>query len=92
MGRETIPILLGATKTRKMLNYLLLLLAFLLLILGLTGLTPKVAFLLTINIGVYYLLFAFLVERHLIDRLFLEALTDGNFVLAGMISATYMLF
>lgn len=92
VGRETIPILLGATRTRSMLNYLLLLLTFLLLMSGITGLTPPIAFLLTINIGAYYLLFAFLVKRHLVDRLFLEALTDGNFVLAGMISAVYMLF
>jgi 4-hydroxy-3-methylbut-2-enyl diphosphate reductase len=91
MGRETIPILLGTENTRKMLNYLLGFLAGLLIFSALTNLLPPVALLLLLNIALYFALFKFLLGRSLVDRLFLEALTDLNLVLAGFLCWIFMI-
>ena len=92
VGRETIPILLGVENTRKLLNRILLLLGLLLLLSGLTGLTSAVSFCLMLSLAYNYALFRILLKKNLVDRLFLEAVTDINFIFAGFLSVAYMLW
>ena len=91
VGRETIPILLGPVKTKKLLYYILSFLTFMMIGSGLLHWTTEVVFFLLINIAVYYGLLNMLFKRHLVDRLLLEAFTDANFLLAGFISVGYVL-
>ncbi|MBI5248548.1 MAG: 4-hydroxy-3-methylbut-2-enyl diphosphate reductase [Desulfomonile tiedjei] len=89
VGRETIPILIGVKNTRIL---LLTLLAFLVLLLVLTaamGWIPPVGLLLVLDILVFGGLFVIYRRRHLVDRLAFEGILDGNFILAGILSAFY---
>jgi 4-hydroxy-3-methylbut-2-enyl diphosphate reductase len=89
VGRETIPILIGVKHTRELLRGLLLSLAAMLLISALVGWIPRVGYALVFNTLVFAASFIVYKRRHLADRLWFEAVMDGNFLLAGIISMVY---
>lgn len=91
VGRETIPILLGALNTKKLLNHLLIALTLLLLASGVMQITPRLSLFLVINVVFYYLLFSFILKRNMVDRLVLEAITDANLAICGLVSVAYIL-
>jgi len=89
MGRETIPILIGVGKTRKLLQVLLFVLAVLLCGAAAGGLTSLVGFWLVPVILVFIIFFIVYRKRHLVDRLLFEGLLDVNLLVAGVISLIY---
>jgi len=89
VGRETIPILIGVQDTRKLLAGLLAFLALLLAVSASAGWIPGVGYLLIANTMVFAVLFMVYRGGHMVDRLSFEAMTDGNFLLAGILSMVY---
>jgi (E)-4-hydroxy-3-methyl-but-2-enyl pyrophosphate reductase len=89
VGRETIPILIGVKKTRKLLLGLLIFLATLLGVAGAAGWIPRVGLALILSTAIFGVFFFVYRKRHLVDRLAVEALIDGNFVLAGLLCLVY---
>lgn len=89
VGRETIPILIGVKRTRRMLGTLLVFLAVLLVGSAALGWIPNVGYWLVLNTFVFLILFFVYKEGHLVDRLSFEAWTDGNFLLAGLLCFLY---
>ena len=89
VGRETIPILIGVKDTRKLLVALLLFLALLLAVSAWAGWIPMVGYWLVANTLVFGVLFMVYRGGHMVDRLSFEAMTDGNFLLAGVLSMVY---
>ncbi len=89
VGRETIPILIGVKNTRKLLQALLIFLALLLAVSTASGIVPAVGFWLILNTLVFGCFFVIYRKRHLVDRVSFEGITDGNFLLAGIISMVY---
>lgn len=89
VGRETIPILIGAKKTRKLLLGLLIFLAAFLGLAGAAGWIPRVGLALMLSTAIFGAFFFVYKKRHLVDRLAVEALIDGNFVLAGLLCVVY---
>jgi (E)-4-hydroxy-3-methyl-but-2-enyl pyrophosphate reductase len=89
VGRETIPILIGVKDTRKLLVALLLSLALLLALSAAAGWIPMVGYWLIANTMVFGILFMVYRGGHMVDRLSFEAMTDGNFLLAGVLSMFY---
>lgn len=89
VGRETIPILIGVKKTRRLLLGLLLFLACLLGAAGAIGWVPRVGLALIWSTAIFGVFFFVYKKRHLVDRLAVEALIDGNFVLAGLLCLVY---
>jgi len=89
VGRETIPIIMGVKSTRKLLAVLLIVLAVLLVGSAATGLIPRVGYWLVLNTLVFAGTFFVYRGEHLVDRLSYEALTDGNFLLAGLLCFLY---
>lgn len=89
VGRETIPILVGAKRTRRILLGLLGAEGVLLVGSATAGVIPPIGYWLIISVlvfGVFLLLFK---QRHLVDRLWFEGVIDGNFVLAGLLAMAY---
>jgi 4-hydroxy-3-methylbut-2-enyl diphosphate reductase len=86
VGRETIPILIGIKDTRKLLAGLLVFLALLLAVAARAGWIPVVGYWLILNTLVFAVLFRVYRGGHTVDRLSFEAMTDGNFLLAGLFS------
>jgi len=89
VGRETIPILIGVKDTRKLLAGLLVFLALLLAVSAWAGWIPAVGYWLIANTLVFGMLFLVYRGGHAVDRLSFEAMTDGNFLLAGVLSMVY---
>ncbi len=89
VGRETIPILLGPSKTLKLLNTLVIFLICDLIVAYWYGWFTGAAIFLTGNIILLWLLLTEYHQRHPVDRLFFEALVDCNFVLAGVVAFGY---
>jgi (E)-4-hydroxy-3-methyl-but-2-enyl pyrophosphate reductase len=89
VGRETIPILIGVKNTRKLLQTLLIFLGLLLAVSTAAGIVPAVGYWLILNTVVFGCFFIFYSKRHLVDRVSFEGITDGNFLLAGIISMVY---
>jgi len=89
VGRETIPILIGVEDTRKLLLGLLVFLAILLAASAWAGWVPRVGYWLVANTLVFGILFMIYRGGHMVDRLSFEAMTDGNFLLAGVLSMVY---
>ncbi len=89
VGRETIPILIGVKNTGKLLQALLIFLGLLLVASAASGIVPAVGFWLVLNTAVFGGFFIIYRKRHLVDRVFFEGITDGNFLLAGIISMVY---
>lgn len=89
VGRETIPILIGTGRTRQLLRGLLVFLALLLVVSAGTGAADSAGWLLVGNVAIFTGLFFLLEKRPVVDRLFLEGIIDGNFVLAGGVSILY---
>jgi (E)-4-hydroxy-3-methyl-but-2-enyl pyrophosphate reductase len=89
VGRETIPILIGVKRTRKLLSWLLVGLAVLVVAGAMGGLIPTMGYWLLTSIVVFAVFFAFYRKRHLVERLWFEGVIDGNFVLAGLLSIAY---
>ena len=89
VGRETIPILIGVKNTRKLLQALLIFLGLLLAVSAASGIVPTVGFWLILNTLVFGCFFVIYRKRHLVDRVSFEGITDGNFLLAGIISMVY---
>ncbi len=87
VGRETIPILIGVTSTRRLLVALLVFVAAMLGGSAVSGLISPLGYLLILNTQVFFLCFIVYKKRHLVDRLLFEAITDGNIILAGLLSA-----
>ncbi len=89
VGRETIPILIGVKRTRRLL--LGLLGAEALLLVGSTagGLITPIGYWLLASVMVFGIFLMLFRRRHLVDRLWFEGVIDGNFVLAGLLSMAY---
>jgi len=86
VGRETIPILIGVTKAGRLLIGLLVFLGVLLLVAASVGWVKPVGFSLVVNCLVFGLLFLVYKGRHLVDRLWLDGMLDGNLLLAGALA------
>lgn len=86
VGRETIPILLGARGTSRLLLGLLLFLTLLLAASSLLGWVTRFGFILIFNILIFGILFLIYQRRPPVDRLVFEGMVDGNFVLAGVLA------
>ncbi len=89
VGRETIPILIGADATRKVLIGLLFGLAVLLVGGSAARLTASVGYVLTANVAAFGLFLLIHRMRQPVDRVSLDGLLDGNLFLAGAISVVY---
>ncbi|MDQ7782153.1 MAG: 4-hydroxy-3-methylbut-2-enyl diphosphate reductase [Desulfomonilaceae bacterium] len=89
VGRETIPILIGVKRTRRMLLGLLGALAVLLIGSAAGGLIPPIGYWLITSVLVFGAFLMLFRRRHLVDRLWFEGVIDGNFVLAGLVSMAY---
>ncbi len=89
VGRATIPILIGTRRTVQLLRGLLVFLAALLVASSLTGVTGGAGWLLIGNVAIFTGLFFLHEKRPIVDRLLLEGVIDGNFVLAGAVSILY---
>lgn len=89
VGRETIPILIGVKRTRKLLRALLVCLALLLVGATAWGMIPSIGYWLLLSVLVFGGFFVLFKRRHLVDRLWFEGVIDGNFVLAGVLSIAY---
>lgn len=89
VGRETIPILLGAQNTSRLLLGLLLFLTILPAASAALGWVARAGFLLTINTSIFAVIFLIYKRRHPFDRLSFEAMLDSNFILAGGLSFLY---
>ncbi|MDQ1240537.1 MAG: hypothetical protein QG577_2723 [Thermodesulfobacteriota bacterium] len=89
VGRGTIPIKIGVSSTGKLLTALLLMLAIGLVVSSLSGWVSQAAYLFVVNILILGGILAIYKKRHPVDRLVLEALIDGNFVLAGLMALWY---
>ncbi|MCA1961301.1 MAG: 4-hydroxy-3-methylbut-2-enyl diphosphate reductase [Desulfomonile sp.] len=89
VGRETIPILIGVTKAGRLLVGLLVLLGVLLVVAASAGWVKSVGYWLVVNCLVFGLLFLVYKGRHLVDRLWLDGMLDGNLLCAGALAMTY---
>lgn len=89
VGRETIPILIGVKDTRRLLVGLLAFLTVLPVVSAWAGWVPAVGYWLVANTLVFGILFMVYRGGHMVDRLSFEAMTDGNFLLAGVLSMIY---
>lgn len=89
VGYETLPILLGPRRTRFLLGGLLGLLGVGLFIAATLGIIAKIGYVLTMNVALFGLLYGMTQRRHVVDRLVVEGLTDGNLLLAGLLSIVY---
>ncbi len=87
VGRETIPIIIGVDKTARLLLALLAFLALMLVASAAMGWIPPVGCWLVLNTLIFGGFFLIYQKRHLVDRLTLEGLIDGNLILCGIISA-----
>jgi len=85
VGRATIPILIGATRTRRLLLYVSALLALLLIGSGLMQVIGPVGYWLLLTIAVQVALYLIYTRSQLVDRLVFEAIADANPLLAGLI-------
>jgi len=89
VGRGTIPILIGIVSTGKLLTALLSIMTIGLVLSSLMGWVSTAAYLFLVNILVLGSILAVYKRRHPVDRLSLEALIDGNFVMAGLLALAY---
>lgn len=89
VGRETIPILIGVKKTRRLLLGLLIVLGVLLGVATTVGFTTGVGYWLILSVSVFVAFLLAYRKRHLVDRLWFEGVIDGNFLLAGIVSMSY---
>lgn len=89
VGRETIPILLGAKKTREMLRKLLIFLVLLPVVPSLFGWTTSAGYLLALLPVVLSAVLLQSRKGQLVDRFLFEALLDGSLFLAGIGCAFY---
>lgn len=89
VGRATIPILMGTRRTIRLLWGLLVFLAALLMVSAVAGISGGAGWLLLGNVGFFAGLFFLHEKRPIVDRLSLEGVIDGNFVLAGAVSILY---
>jgi len=89
VGRETIPILIGAKNTERLLVGLLVVLAATLAVATAAGWVRGVGLLLIFNTLVFGVCLFIYRRQLLADRLAFEWMADGNFVLAGALSIAY---
>jgi len=92
VGRETIPILIGSSRTLQLLNTLVLCIMCVLILSYWYGWVTGAALSLTVNVLLLWILLTVYHKRHPVDRLFFEALVDCNFILAGIVALGYHLF
>lgn len=88
VGRETIPTLLGLTRTKVLLSVLAAMMTLLLLGSSSMGWTSRVGYVMVLTI-VYASSYLYLYHRRIIayGTLLCEAIVDANFVLAGFLAA-----
>lgn len=89
VGRETIPILLGMPRTLRLLNVLILCIVCVLVLAPSLGWVTGVAWGLTANAVLLWILLTVYRKGHPVDRLFFEALVDCNFILCGAVALVY---
>ena len=89
VGRETIPILIGVKKTRRILQTILVILAILPVLSAIVGWTPWSGSILTCNVLILWMFWVIYRKGQLVDRLFYEGMMDGNLVLAGIVFILY---
>jgi 4-hydroxybenzoate polyprenyltransferase len=89
VGRETIPILIGVKKTRRLLQTLLAILTVLPILSAMVGWTAWAGTLLTCNVLILWLFWWIYKKGQLVDRLLYEGMIDGNLVLAGIVFILY---
>ncbi len=83
VGRETIPILIGVDRTRKLLKYFLLFLAGIPLLAMIVSAFPFSGLGLLFSVGAYAILYRVYSMSHLVDRLFFEGIADGVLIILG---------
>ncbi|MFH1114650.1 MAG: 4-hydroxy-3-methylbut-2-enyl diphosphate reductase [Pseudomonadota bacterium] len=89
VGRETIPILIGVKRTRRLLLALVGAEALLLMGSAAAGVITPIGYWLLTSVSVFGIFLMLFRRRHLVDRLWFEGVIDGNFVLAGLLSMAY---
>jgi len=89
VGRETIPILIGAPRTIKLLNALVVCIICILGVAAWWGWATGLAWWLMGNVLLLGVLVGLYRKGHPVDRLFFEALVDCNFILAGIEALLY---
>jgi 4-hydroxy-3-methylbut-2-enyl diphosphate reductase len=86
VGRETIPILVGAARTTKALNVMPACMAILVILWGLAGGSPAACIAALACLGLFAVCFRVYARRRIVDRLLFEGLLDAIFVLAGLLT------
>lgn len=86
VGRETIPILIGVDWTKVLLQWLLGVLAVILVLAVAVGRVPWAGLVLLGNIVLFQVFFAVYARGQLEDRMRFECALDGNLLLAGVVA------
>ncbi len=89
VGRGTIPIMLGVKRTGRLLKRILVFLGILLIAATAFGIVGGVGWILLVHVIFFRILFGLYEKRQLVDRLWFDALLDGNLFLAGVSSMLY---
>lgn len=84
VGRETIPILIGISNTRKLLKYFLLFLAAIPIFAVWINAFPQHGLGLLLSVFVNMVIFRVYSMSHVVDRLFFEGLADSVLALTGV--------
>ncbi|MFH0823661.1 MAG: 4-hydroxy-3-methylbut-2-enyl diphosphate reductase [Pseudomonadota bacterium] len=89
VGRETIPILLGAARTRRLLKIMLVILGACLVGATAVGWVTSMGYVLVLNTLIFGLYLFVHIRGQLVDRLLFECFVDANLLLAGGLSMVY---
>jgi len=86
VGKETIPIIIGEVRTMRLLKYILISMAALLIVSGTFGLISKLGF--ALSLSPLSLLFVFIKHEqgHMLPGTKLEFLVESHFVITGIIA------
>lgn len=89
VGRETIPILIGVSKSKKLLLALLVFLAGLPVLSAALGWTSTLGYWLVANAIIFGVCFVIYRTGRIVDRLSFDGMLDGNLLLAGGLAMLY---
>lgn len=91
IGRETIPLIYGQQKTTRLLKRLLIVLPFFLILAGALAWVKSVAVALSISPALLYIVIVIHETRHMLPGIRLEFFVESAFILAGAITAIWLL-
>ncbi|RUA02942.1 MAG: 4-hydroxy-3-methylbut-2-enyl diphosphate reductase [Deltaproteobacteria bacterium] len=92
VGRETIPLLFGEQATTRFLKLILTISPLVLIFSAAISLVTSLAVGLTVSPVFLYLVIAFHEKGHMLPGIRLEFLVESGFILAGLITLTWMVF